>query len=144
MADKIYCKIGPVPKNHRLGSMQECLDMNQVRLYGIKKIDPKILEAHLKDKKMSKGRLIYVDEDSDDIELFQQFINEKFDLKIIKIENEEKAFERKTNREQRRLQTKRDKENIKKLQKYINNHPEVVKIDLNEKDKEEIVAEQAN
>ena len=28
---------------------------------------------------MSKGRLIYVDEDSDDIELFQQFINEKFD-----------------------------------------------------------------
>lgn len=38
---------------------------------------------------MSKGRLIYVDEDSDDIELFQQFINEKFDLKIIKIENDD-------------------------------------------------------
>lgn len=41
---------------------------------------------------MSKGRLIYVDEDSDDIELFQQFINEKFDLKIIKIENDRKRM----------------------------------------------------
>ena len=36
---------------------------------------------------MNKGKIIYIDEDSDDIELFQQFIDEKFELKIIKIEN---------------------------------------------------------
>ncbi|MCY7260049.1 hypothetical protein [Pseudomonas protegens] len=38
---------------------------------------------------MTKGRIIYVDEDIDDIELFQQFIDERFDLKIIKIENDD-------------------------------------------------------
>lgn len=38
---------------------------------------------------MSNGRLIYIDEDMDDIELFQEFIDEKFDLSILKIENDD-------------------------------------------------------
>jgi len=37
---------------------------------------------------MSTGKIIYIDEDSDDIELFQQFIDDKFELTIIKIEND--------------------------------------------------------
>lgn len=37
---------------------------------------------------MSTGKIIYIDEDSDDIELFQQFIDDKFELNIIKIEND--------------------------------------------------------
>lgn len=36
---------------------------------------------------MSKGKIAYIDEDQDDIELFQQFAHGKFDLTIIKIEN---------------------------------------------------------
>ena len=31
---KVYCGIGKIPKNHRKGSMKECIDNNQVRLYG--------------------------------------------------------------------------------------------------------------
>lgn len=38
---------------------------------------------------MSKGKVTYIDEDSDDIELFQQFIDEKFDLTVLKIENDD-------------------------------------------------------
>lgn len=38
---------------------------------------------------MTKGRIIYVDEDPDDIELFQQFVDGKFDLHVIKIENDD-------------------------------------------------------
>lgn len=56
MTDKIHCGIGPIPKNHRLGTMQECLEKNQVRYYGIKKIDPKLLKSHLDDKKANKGK----------------------------------------------------------------------------------------
>ncbi|KSR49110.1 MULTISPECIES: response regulator [Pseudomonas aeruginosa group] len=38
---------------------------------------------------MSNGRLIYIDEDMDDIEQFQEFIDEKFDLSVLKIENDD-------------------------------------------------------
>ena len=42
---KIYCGIGQIPKGSRLGSMKECADKNQVKYYGIKKIDPKLVET---------------------------------------------------------------------------------------------------
>lgn len=45
MSKKIYCGIGTIPKGSRLGSMKECADMNQIRYYGIKKIDPKLIES---------------------------------------------------------------------------------------------------
>lgn len=38
---------------------------------------------------MTRGRIIYVDEDTDDIELFQGFIDEKFDLSILHVKNED-------------------------------------------------------
>lgn len=41
----IYCGIGKVPKNSRLGSMKECAENGQIRYYGLKKIDTKIIEA---------------------------------------------------------------------------------------------------
>jgi hypothetical protein len=43
---KVFCGItDPIPKGFRLGSMKECLDKGQVRYYGIKKIDNKVIEA---------------------------------------------------------------------------------------------------
>lgn len=50
MAKKTYCSIGKVPKGQKLGSMKECLDKNQVRYWGVKKIDPKLLELGKKKK----------------------------------------------------------------------------------------------
>jgi hypothetical protein len=40
----IYCGIGKPPANKKLGTMRQCAEHGQVRLYGLKKIDPKTLE----------------------------------------------------------------------------------------------------
>ena len=51
MSDEIYCGIGKVPKGKRLGTMKECVEANQVRLYGIYKVDKKLLEHWESEKK---------------------------------------------------------------------------------------------
>ena len=40
---EIYCGIGKVPKDHKLGSMKQCAEKGQIRYYGVKKVDPKML-----------------------------------------------------------------------------------------------------
>lgn len=48
---KAYCGIEqPLPKNYRLGSMEECLNAGKVNYYGIKKIDSRLIEARKKAK----------------------------------------------------------------------------------------------
>ena len=48
---KAYCGIkNPIPKNYRLGSMEECLNLNKVNLYGIKKIDSRLINAKQKEQ----------------------------------------------------------------------------------------------
>lgn len=56
MSKKVYCSVGPVPKNHKLGTMKECAEKKQVRYYGIKKIDPKLLEAVKKGSVKAESR----------------------------------------------------------------------------------------
>jgi hypothetical protein len=54
----VFCGITqPVPKGHRLGSMKECLDSKQVRYYGLKKIDNKLLDT-INVKKETKSELM--------------------------------------------------------------------------------------
>lgn len=50
MSDDIYCGIGKVPKNKRMGSMKECGEANQIRQYGIKKVDKKLVDSILAEK----------------------------------------------------------------------------------------------
>ncbi len=56
---KAYCGIGPIPKNQRKGTMKECAAKKQVRLYGLYKIDPQIVNPKAKptskEKKMGKN-----------------------------------------------------------------------------------------
>lgn len=54
MSKKIYCGIGKTPKGYRLGSMVECLENKKVNLYGLYKIDPKLVKQKLASKKASK------------------------------------------------------------------------------------------
>lgn len=51
MSKKIYCGIGKVPKNYRQGSMIECLENHKVNLYGLYKIDSKLIKQKLNSKK---------------------------------------------------------------------------------------------
>ncbi len=41
---KPYCGADKIPKGHRKGTMQECAEKKQIRLYGINKINLKTLE----------------------------------------------------------------------------------------------------
>jgi hypothetical protein len=48
---KVFCGItDPIPKGYRLGSMKECVDKNQVRYYGLKKIDSLVIKSINKKK----------------------------------------------------------------------------------------------
>jgi len=47
---KPYCGIGSVPKDSKRGSMKDCAMSGQIRYYGLKKIDPRLVE-HTKDAK---------------------------------------------------------------------------------------------
>lgn len=50
---QIYCGIGKIPKSSRLGSMKECAEKKQIRYYGVKKVDSKLIEATKTKKKKS-------------------------------------------------------------------------------------------
>ena len=46
-----YCGMGPVPKGRTRGTPKHCLENNQVRYYGIEKINPAIIEDRVTRKK---------------------------------------------------------------------------------------------
>jgi len=41
---KVYCGTGKLKKGSKYGTMKECIKTHQIRLYGLKKIDPEILK----------------------------------------------------------------------------------------------------
>jgi hypothetical protein len=41
---KIYCGAGKIPKNKEKGSMKECAQSRQIRLYGLYKVDPQLIK----------------------------------------------------------------------------------------------------
>jgi hypothetical protein len=53
---EIFCGIGNIPKKARRGTMQECAEKGQIRYYGVKKIDPRLLEAAKEEKKNRKPK----------------------------------------------------------------------------------------
>jgi len=58
---KVYCGVGKIPKNHRKGSMKECAERGQIRMYGLYKVDPQLVNPKAKpsskDKQMNKTQL---------------------------------------------------------------------------------------
>jgi hypothetical protein len=56
--EKVYCGVeNPIPNGYRLGSMKECVDLNKVTYYGIKKLDPLILNYRKNDKTLDENAL---------------------------------------------------------------------------------------
>ena len=45
MPKEVYCGIRKIPKGKKLGSMKECAELNKISYWGIKKVDPKLLES---------------------------------------------------------------------------------------------------
>ena len=53
MSDDIYCGAGKVPKGKRKGTLEECIEKNQIRLYGLIQTS----DREIKDLKGTKGSL---------------------------------------------------------------------------------------
>ena len=57
----IYCGIGKIPKNSKKGTMKECAEKGQIRLYGLYKVDPQIISKKAKpsarEKMMGKNEI---------------------------------------------------------------------------------------
>ena len=50
----VFCGVGDIPKKKKRGSMKECAELGQVRYYGIKKVDEKLINGIINKKKESK------------------------------------------------------------------------------------------
>jgi len=58
---KIYCGIGDLDsKKQRMGSMKECLDLKQIRYYGVKKVDSKLIDSVKPNKETEKTLIIKI------------------------------------------------------------------------------------
>lgn len=53
-SSNIYCGAKKVPKKKRYGSMTECIDKKKVCLYGLKKIDSRLIQTIDKQKESKK------------------------------------------------------------------------------------------
>lgn len=53
---KIFCDVGEVPKNKKRGSMKECAELGQIKYWGEKKADSKMISL-VTDKKKKKKSL---------------------------------------------------------------------------------------
>ena len=58
---KVYCGVGKIPKNHRKGTMKECAERGQIRLYGLYKVDSQLInpkaKTSSKEKTMNKTQI---------------------------------------------------------------------------------------
>jgi hypothetical protein len=87
---KIYCGIGKTPKGYRLGSMVECLEKGKVNLYGLYKIDSKLVKQKISSKKKESRKDKPVKEM--DIKLTQASLKGKitaFTREVITLEKED-------------------------------------------------------
>jgi hypothetical protein len=51
---KVYCGVGKIPKNHRKGTMKECAERGQIRLYGLYKVDSRLINPKAKTSSKEK------------------------------------------------------------------------------------------
>lgn len=109
MSKKIYCGIGKVPKGSKQGSMVECLEKGKVNLYGLHKIDSKLIKQKLASRKKTSKKDKEIKEM--DLKLAQTGIKGKitsYNREIMSLEKEDDKFD-----------TSRNGPLIKKIKKSI-------------------------
>jgi hypothetical protein len=102
----VHCGITKPPKGKKTGSMLECAKSKQIRLYGLYKVDPKIIES-LKKKKKTKTTM----NDTERGKMYDKIIKLKAKRKKLLEEDKKK----KTSEEDK----KKIKKEIKKIEKEL-------------------------
>ena len=103
-----YCGIKIPAKGKRRGSMKECADKGEIRYYGIKRVDPKLIEYAQSSRKGKESRE----------SLIKKLVTFRGRLRVAKRDYEEER-DKKTRAEIR--------ENISKLQIQINEISKMIK-----------------
>ncbi|AKI79324.1 hypothetical protein [Acanthamoeba castellanii mimivirus] len=125
----MYCGIGKIPKGKERGTPEYCVQSNQVRYYGLKKIDRSLLET----AKVKKTSLVKEQTKLNNlIEKGKQMLKEYNNLKLII--NDEKSSKSAVNKARKRMEEivlRKDRfvKDVKKQREIVN--------DLIEKEKEE-------
>lgn len=57
MAKKVYCGVGKTPKKSKKGTMKECAEAGQIRLFGKYKVDENLIKHAKKAKKTKDDRM---------------------------------------------------------------------------------------
>lgn len=89
MAKNIYCGAKTVPKNKQIGNMKECAEKNQVRLYGLNRIDPNLLTKS-KTKKMTQASFDKIKIKTIGMRARVKNLEKQLDDKKLSIENRKK------------------------------------------------------
>jgi len=55
-SNKIYCGSDVLSKKRRFGTAEECAKVNQIRLWGIRKVDSKVLKKYSKSNKDKRSK----------------------------------------------------------------------------------------
>lgn len=120
---KIFCGAGKMPKTSRVGTSTECAEKNQIRYYGLNKVDPKTVEKtkkkdHVPDTReklfklmfklkgtigRNKGRYEGAKDEKAKAEYYKLWQDAEKELKVVmpkleKVEAERKKTEAKTNK----------------------------------------------
>lgn len=119
MAEEMYCGIQAVPKGKIRGTPEYCLQNNQVRYYGLRKIKPEVIEKLEKSKVDLNKEILKLRKIESDAKIL---INESKKLKII-IEAKTATSTEKKNAK-KRLETLRERRD--RLVKRLNKQKAVV------------------
>lgn len=102
----IYCGTGKTPKGKRIGNMEECVKAGQVRRFGEKKVDHKLVEANEKAKK-DRIKAKKTDKEYEDLMIELVIIGGKIRKQKGKIQAEkDKAIKTKLQLELKKMQEK--------------------------------------
>ena len=119
-----FCGIGQIPKGKKRGSMKECAELGQIRYYGLKKIDQRLVDNALSNKKLKGSNTNKLEEKSQELMLELATIGGK----IKKLSGQIQAEKNKSEKEK----LNKDLDKYKKRQEKLRQEFQKVK---NEKEK---------
>lgn len=111
----IYCGIEKIPKNKKRGSMKECAENGQIRYYGLKKVDSRLIENALNEKKLKASGTSKLDKKIEDLNIDAAGLSGK----LKKILNQIKGEKNKDAKEKMEKEVEKIREKLKKIKQEV-------------------------
>jgi hypothetical protein len=112
---EIYCGIEKIPKNKKRGSMKDCAEIGQIRYYGLKKVDSRLIENALNEKKLKASGTTKLDKKIEEL----NFDAAGLSGKLKKIQNQIKGEKNKDTKEKLEKEVEKIKDKLKKIKQEV-------------------------